>query len=68
MGGSIFLIEAQAITLLRYYHVRYIYVGDLERQVYVQQSTAGLDKFNHMVGKTLRIVYHRLDVTIYEVL
>lgn len=60
--------EVQAITLLRYYHVRYIYVGDLERQVNAQQLTTGLDKFNRMIGKTVRIVYHRLGVTIYEVL
>jgi YYY domain-containing protein len=58
----------QAITLLRYYHVRYIYVGDLERQAYAQQSTAGLDKFDHMVGDTLRVVYRADGVTIYEVL
>lgn len=58
----------QAIVLLRYYHVRYIYVGDLERQAYAQQSTAGLDKFDHMVGDTLRVVYRAEGVTIYEVL
>ena len=58
----------QAITLLRFYHVRYIYVGDLERQAYAQQSTAGLDKFDHMVGDTLRVVYRAQGVTIYEVL
>ena len=60
--------EIQAITLLRYYHVRYIYVGDLERQAYAQQTTTGLDKFDHMVGHTLRIVYRAQGVTIYEVL
>ena len=60
--------KIQAITLLRYYHVRYIYVGDLERQAYAQQTTAGLDKFDHMVGDTLRIVYRTQGVTIYEVL
>ena len=50
------------------YHVRYIYVGELERQAYAQQSTAGLDKFDHMVGSSLRIVYRSNGVTIYEVL
>jgi uncharacterized membrane protein len=60
--------EIQAITLLRYYHVRYIYVGDLERYAYAQQSTTGLDKFDHMVGDTLRIVYRAQGVAIYEVL
>ena len=39
--------------LLRYYRVRYIYVGELERLAYAQQSTADLDKFDHMVGNTL---------------
>ena len=45
-----------------------MYVGDLERQAYAQQSTAGLDKFDHMVGDTLRVVYRAEGVTIYEVL
>jgi YYY domain-containing protein len=58
----------QATVLLRYYHVRYIYVGALERQTYAQQSTAGLDKFDRMVGSTLRVVYRSNGVTIYEVL
>jgi YYY domain-containing protein len=60
--------SAQALELLRYYHVRYIYVGDLERQTYAQQSTAGLDKFDRMVGDTLSIVYRAGGVTIYEVM
>jgi len=60
--------EVQAITLLRYYQVRFIYVGELERQAYTQQSTIGLDKFDHMVGDTLRVVYRAQGVTIYEVL
>ena len=60
--------EVQAITLLRYYQVRFIYVGELERQAYTQQSTIGLDKFDHMVDDTLRVVYRAQGVTIYEVL
>jgi YYY domain-containing protein len=59
---------AQAIELLYYYHVRYIYVGELEREAYAQQSTAGLDKFDRMVGNALRLVYRSDGVTIYEVL
>ena len=58
----------QANQLLRYYDVRYIYVGELERQAYAAQSTTGLDKFDRMVGSTLRIVYRHDGVTIYEVL
>jgi uncharacterized membrane protein len=61
------LDHAQAIELLRYYHVRYIYVGELEREAYAQQSSAGLDKFDDMVGDTLRIVYRFDGVSIYEV-
>ncbi|MGH2496154.1 MAG: DUF2298 domain-containing protein [Ktedonobacteraceae bacterium] len=58
----------QANQLLRYYHVRYIYVGELEREAYASQSTGGLDKFDRMVGSDLRIVYRHDGVTIYEVL
>ncbi|HEY6541927.1 MAG TPA: DUF2298 domain-containing protein, partial [Ktedonobacteraceae bacterium] len=58
----------QANQLLRYYSVRYIYVGELERQAYAAQSTSGLDKFDRMVGSALRIVYRHDGVTIYEVL
>lgn len=59
--------STRAIELLHYYHVRYIYVGPLERQLYARQSSAGLDKFEHMVGDTLRVVYQSDGVTIYEV-
>ncbi len=58
----------QTLALLHLYHVRYIYVGELERQTYAQRSTAGLDKFNSMVGTALRMVYRADGVTIYEVL
>jgi YYY domain-containing protein len=58
----------QAIALLHYYHVRYIYVGELERQAYAGQSLIGLDKFERMVGDTLRLVYRTGGVTIYEVI
>nr|MBA2284817.1 hypothetical protein [Ktedonobacteraceae bacterium] len=60
--------QAQAFTLLKYYHVRYIYVGALERQIYAGQSTQGLDKFERMVGDTLKIAYRADGVIIYEVL
>ena len=58
----------QATQLLRYYQVRYIYVGELEREAYAAQSTVGLDKFDRMVGSSLRVVYRHDGVTIYEVL
>ncbi|TMC20653.1 MAG: hypothetical protein E6J34_12015 [Chloroflexi bacterium] len=54
-----------ALQLLRYYHVRYIYVGQLERDAYAAHSSAGLDKFDHMAG--VRVVYRADGVTIYEV-
>jgi YYY domain-containing protein len=58
----------QANQLVRYYHVRYIYVGELEREAYASQSSIGLDKFDHMVGSSLRVVYRHDGVTIYEVI
>lgn len=57
----------QAIELLHYYHVRYVYVGELERQLYAQRSSAGLDKFQQM-SDSLHVVYQAYGVTIYEVL
>ncbi len=60
---------ALAMELLNHYNVRYIYVGDLERQAYAPQSSVGLDKFDHMVQQgSLQTVYHADGVTIYEVL
>jgi uncharacterized membrane protein len=55
----------QALDLLHHYHVRYVYVGTLERQTYAANSSASLDKFDHMAG--LRVVYRSGDVAIYEV-
>jgi YYY domain-containing protein len=54
------------VELLRYYHVHYIYVGPLEQQLYGPSN--GLEKFNKMVGTTLRIVYNSNHVIIYEML
>ncbi len=59
---------ALALLLLHSYHVRYIYVGALERQIYTQQTTRGLDKFDAMVGNSLRVIYRSDGVTIYEVI
>ncbi len=52
----------QALTLLRSYSVRYVYVGALERDTY---GVLALSKFDHM--KDLHVVYHQDDVAIYEV-
>ncbi len=52
----------QALTLLRSYSVRYVYVGALERSTYTVLS---LSKFDHMA--VLHVVYRTNGVTIYEV-
>lgn len=56
------------MTLPRYYDVRHIYFGQLERQLYGQSSTTGLDKFDHLEGSTLQMVYRANGVSIYEVM
>jgi uncharacterized membrane protein len=53
----------RVLPLLAKYQVRYIYVGDLERAYY---PAAGIAKFGQMPD-TLRPVYDRNGVTIYEV-
>jgi uncharacterized membrane protein len=52
--------EGTVLALLRRYHVRYVYVGQLERNLYAK---ANLDRF----GKFLRLVYSRDGVSIYAV-
>ncbi len=55
----------RALTILRQYGVRYIYVGPYERLYY---DTAGLSKFDRMVVQgLLRVAYDREGVRIYEV-
>ncbi len=61
------LDQRQAVALLQRYHVRYIYVGSLERETYAQNGGAGLAKFDRMVGSTLQVVYKSEGVSIYEV-
>lgn len=67
--GTIYTTQdaAQALALLRTYHVRYIYVGDVERQEYAG-SPAGLQKFDALLDGALRVVYRSAGVTIYQVL
>ncbi len=48
------------LSLLRQYHVRYVYVGQLERDLY---AGANLDRFKEF----LRLVYNRDGVSIYAV-
>lgn len=50
-----------ATQLLRAYHVSYVYVGLMERQLWAQ----GVRKFAHM--RALRRVFHYRDVSIYHV-
>jgi YYY domain-containing protein len=52
--------EGTVLALLRQYHVRYVYVGQLERDLY---ANANLDRF----GKFLHLVYSRDGVNIYAV-
>jgi YYY domain-containing protein len=61
--------HALALELLNYYHVHYIYVGQLEHLAYAAQTTIGLDKFDSMVQeRSLQVVYRRNGVIIYRVL
>ncbi|HLG61350.1 MAG TPA: DUF2298 domain-containing protein [Ktedonosporobacter sp.] len=58
---------AQALELLHFYQVRYIYVGQLERDLYGTREPERFDKFEHMVGSALQVAYRSSSVTIYEV-
>ena len=53
-----------ALSLMRKYGVKYVYVGQLERLYY---PGGGLEKFEHMVGKELEKVYQNHQVAIYRV-
>jgi YYY domain-containing protein len=64
----------QALELLHKYHVRYVYLGQLERnacvpygQPTVPLPAASINKFTTMVGTSLKVVYQNQYVTIYEV-
>jgi uncharacterized membrane protein len=52
-----------AIELLRKYDVKYVYVGEMERNYY---SAEGISKFDDMVGYGLNPVYRDGPVVIYE--
>ncbi len=55
-----------ALTEMNQFHVRYIYIGDMERVYY---NANGLAKFDAMVGMgKLRVVYQNEHVKIYEIL
>ena len=55
----------EALGLLERYGVRYVYLGETERNYYPEE---GLVKFAEMArAGTLRTVYQRDGVTIYEV-
>ena len=59
-----------ARTFLKKYQVKYIIVGQLERNVYpiLEGSPDGLAKFTQFNGKYWKAVHHEKDTTIYEVL
>ena len=65
---------SQALELLHKYDVRYVYLGQLERnacvpygQPNVPLPAASIAKFTAMVGTSLKVVYQNPYVTIYEV-
>ncbi|HEX2171038.1 MAG TPA: DUF2298 domain-containing protein, partial [Dehalococcoidia bacterium] len=53
-----------AMSILRQYGVRYVYVGPVEKAYY---PAVGLSKFQQLVGRGLRVAYDDRGVTIYEV-
>ncbi|MBI4306044.1 MAG: glycosyltransferase family 39 protein [Chloroflexi bacterium] len=55
--------ERAALELMREYDVRYVFVGELERQYY---PAAGIAKFDRMRDDGLAPVYSNDRVTIYE--
>jgi uncharacterized membrane protein len=59
-----------AREFLQKYDVKYIIVGQLERNVYppLDGLADGLAKFEQFDGKYWREVYHDMDTTIYEVI
>ncbi len=58
------------LAFLKKYQVKYIVVGQLERNVYppINPTTDGLAKFEKYEGKYWKAVYHDGDTTIYEVI
>jgi len=58
------------LAFLKKYQVKYIVVGQLERNVYppLNPTTDGLAKFEKYEGKYWKAVYHDGDTTIYEVI
>ena len=54
---------SSAVDFLERYGVKYVYVGELERQVYPE---SGIDKFNDMEHLGVRKVFESGEVSIYE--
>jgi len=55
---------AKVLPLIDQLHIKYIYVGQLERGVY---SPQGLAKFDAVVGQYLDLVYENAKVKIYRI-
>lgn len=53
-----------AVSLLKKYDVKYIYVGQVERLYF---PAAGVAKFDRMVGQYLDVAYENQEVKIYKV-
>jgi len=59
-----------ALAFLKKYQVKYIIVGQLERNIYpaLNPMMDGLAKFEKYEGKYWKTVYYEADTTIYEVM
>ena len=59
-----------ARAFLKKYQVKYIVVGQLERNIYpaLGPGADGLAKFEKYEGKYWKAVYHDANTTIYEVM
>jgi uncharacterized membrane protein len=58
-----------ALEFLKKYDVKYIVVGQLERNVYpaIPELPNGLDKFKQYEGVHWQVIYNDANTTIYEV-
>jgi len=64
------LDEMQALSFIKKYDVKYIVVGQLERNIYpaIDPQLDGLVKFSQFDGKYWKTIYHEGSTTIYEVM
>ena len=59
---------SEAQSILELYHIRYVVVGNLERNTYLENAQNGLRALDEQkFAKNLRIAFQNGGVTIYEV-